>query len=88
MSEITEKLTRSYLHIPKTKPLTGKTMGQLFNEKVAENPDKEMYVFYSDKERKTYRDMQIGVRMKFNQQLANDHDFEPARCDPSSSSSS
>ena len=64
MSELTEKLTLSYLHIPKKKPLEGKTLGQKFIERAEETPDREMYVFYSDEERKTYRQMQneVGTR--------------------------
>ena len=61
MPELTKKLTRSYLHIPKKKPFEGKTLGQKFNERAEETPDREMYVFYSDKERKTYRQMQNEV---------------------------
>ena len=42
----------------------GATLGQIFNETVDKNPDKEMYVFYADKERKTFRQMQEEVSSK------------------------
>lgn len=52
------KLERSFIHVPRTMPFTGKTLGQSFNETADNNPDKEMYVFYADKERKTYKEVQ------------------------------
>ena len=55
------KLRRSYIHVPKTTPFSGKTIGQMFNETANENPDKEMYVFYAEKERKTFRQVQKEV---------------------------
>ncbi|XP_072028174.1 medium-chain acyl-CoA ligase ACSF2, mitochondrial-like [Amphiura filiformis] len=58
MAQTSQKLTSSYLHVPHKRPCSGKTTGQLFNERANNNPDKEMYVFYADKERKTYKQMQ------------------------------
>ena len=55
------KLERSFVHVPRTTPFTGKTLGQSFNETADNNPYKEMYVFYADKERKTYREVQNEV---------------------------
>ncbi|XP_072028177.1 medium-chain acyl-CoA ligase ACSF2, mitochondrial-like [Amphiura filiformis] len=58
MTQISPKLTSSYIHVPNEQPCLDKTAGQLFNERANNNPDKEMYVFYADKERKTYKQMQ------------------------------
>ncbi|XP_072028251.1 medium-chain acyl-CoA ligase ACSF2, mitochondrial-like [Amphiura filiformis] len=58
MTQISPKLTSSYIHVPNEQPCLGKTAGQLFNERANNNPDKEMYVFYADKEWKTYKQMQ------------------------------
>ncbi len=60
-----KKLTRSYIHIPLKKPISGETFGQRFNKTADKNPDKEMYVFYADKERKTFRQMQEEVSISF-----------------------
>ncbi|XP_072028169.1 medium-chain acyl-CoA ligase ACSF2, mitochondrial-like [Amphiura filiformis] len=55
---MSQKLTKSYIHVPEKTPFSGKSIGQRFNEVANQNPDKEMYVFYADKERKTFRQMQ------------------------------
>ncbi|XP_072028168.1 medium-chain acyl-CoA ligase ACSF2, mitochondrial-like [Amphiura filiformis] len=55
---MSQKLTKSYIHVPVKTPFSGKSIGQRFNEVANQNPDKEMYVFYADKERKTFRQMQ------------------------------
>ena len=60
-SRMSVKLERSFIHVPRTMPFTGKTLGQSFNETADNNPDKEMYVFYADKERKTYKEVQNEV---------------------------
>ncbi|XP_072028253.1 medium-chain acyl-CoA ligase ACSF2, mitochondrial-like [Amphiura filiformis] len=65
MAQTSQKLISSYLHVPHKRPCSGKTTGQLFNERANNNPDKEMYVFYADKERKTYKQMQdeLGIKV-------------------------
>ncbi len=60
-----QKLTSSYLHVPNELPCYGKSVGRVFNERVNMNPDEEMYVFYADKERKTYKQMQNEVRISY-----------------------
>ncbi|XP_072023213.1 medium-chain acyl-CoA ligase ACSF2, mitochondrial-like, partial [Amphiura filiformis] len=55
---MSQNLTKSYIHVPVKIPFSGKSVGQIFNEVANQNPDKEMYVFYADKERKTFRQMQ------------------------------
>ncbi|XP_072027945.1 medium-chain acyl-CoA ligase ACSF2, mitochondrial-like [Amphiura filiformis] len=55
---MSQKLTKSYIHVPEKTPFSGNSIGQRFNEVANQNPDKEMYVFYADKERKTFRQMQ------------------------------
>ncbi|XP_072028252.1 medium-chain acyl-CoA ligase ACSF2, mitochondrial-like [Amphiura filiformis] len=62
MALISPQLTSSYIHVPNEQPCLGKTAGQLFNERANNNPAKEMYVFYADKERKTYKQMQDESR--------------------------
>ncbi|XP_072043171.1 uncharacterized protein [Amphiura filiformis] len=55
---MSQKLTKSYINVPEKRPFSDKSIGQRFNEVANQNPDKEMYVFYADKERKTFRQMQ------------------------------
>ena len=64
MSRTSRKLAKSYIHAPRTSPFSHMTIGQTFNKMAELNPDKEMYVFYADKERKTYRQVQEEVRFR------------------------
>ncbi|XP_072028254.1 medium-chain acyl-CoA ligase ACSF2, mitochondrial-like [Amphiura filiformis] len=52
------KLTKSYIHVPEKTSFSGKSVWQRFNEMANQNPDKEMYIFFADNERKTFRQMQ------------------------------
>ena len=58
-------LKRSYLHVPRTVPFTDLTVAQKFYEAVEKFADREMYVFYGDKERITFKEMknQVSVDM-------------------------
>ncbi|XP_072028903.1 medium-chain acyl-CoA ligase ACSF2, mitochondrial-like [Amphiura filiformis] len=55
---MSQKLTKSYIHVPVKTPFSEKSVGQRFQEVAYQNADKEMFVFYADKERKTFRQMQ------------------------------
>ncbi|XP_072026064.1 medium-chain acyl-CoA ligase ACSF2, mitochondrial-like [Amphiura filiformis] len=51
-------LSRSYYHSHRrATPFLGRSMGQHLYLIAEQNPDKEMYVFYADKERKTFKQM-------------------------------
>ncbi|XP_072041171.1 medium-chain acyl-CoA ligase ACSF2, mitochondrial-like [Amphiura filiformis] len=53
---MTTLLTRSYYHSPcRATPFLGRSLGQQFCLMADKYPDKEMYVFYADKERKTFQ---------------------------------
>ncbi|XP_072041166.1 medium-chain acyl-CoA ligase ACSF2, mitochondrial-like [Amphiura filiformis] len=53
---MTTLLTRSYYHSPcRATPFLGRSLGQQFYLMADKYPDKEMYVFYADKERKTFQ---------------------------------
>ncbi|XP_072022522.1 medium-chain acyl-CoA ligase ACSF2, mitochondrial-like [Amphiura filiformis] len=53
----TEKLTKSYLHVPRKQPFSGMSVGQQLYKMAETYADKEMYVFYVDKERITFKQM-------------------------------
>ncbi|XP_072022523.1 medium-chain acyl-CoA ligase ACSF2, mitochondrial-like [Amphiura filiformis] len=53
----TEKLTKSYLHVPRKEPFIGMSVGQQLYQMAHKYADKEMYVFYVDKERITFKQM-------------------------------
>ncbi len=56
-----QKLTRSYIHVPKKEPFMGLTAGQLLYQMAETCPDREMFVFYVDKERFTFKQMKDKV---------------------------
>ncbi|XP_072048960.1 medium-chain acyl-CoA ligase ACSF2, mitochondrial-like [Amphiura filiformis] len=53
----TEKLTKSYLHVPRKRLFIGVSVGQQLYKMADKYADKEMYVFYVDKERITFQQM-------------------------------
>ncbi|XP_072033215.1 medium-chain acyl-CoA ligase ACSF2, mitochondrial-like [Amphiura filiformis] len=53
----TKKLTKSYFHVPCKQPFIGMSVGQQLYQMADKYSDKEMYVFYVDKERITFKQM-------------------------------
>ena len=51
----------SYLHVPRKTPFTGLTVGQQLYKAAETFGDKEMYVFYEDKERISFQQMKKKV---------------------------
>ncbi|XP_072033895.1 medium-chain acyl-CoA ligase ACSF2, mitochondrial-like [Amphiura filiformis] len=52
-----KKLTKSYIHVPRKHPFIGLTVGQQLYKMADKYPDKEMFVFYVDTERFTFKQM-------------------------------
>ncbi|XP_072041160.1 medium-chain acyl-CoA ligase ACSF2, mitochondrial-like [Amphiura filiformis] len=66
LTDMATLLTRSYYHSPcRATPFLGRSLGQQFYVTADKYPDKEMYVFYADKERKTFQQVRVE-----SQQLA------------------
>ena len=63
MTSATRKLTFSYLSQTGTNPFIGRTVGQQLYVIADQFPDKDMYVFYTDKERITFQEMKEKVRI-------------------------
>ncbi len=57
------KLTKSYLHVPNKRPFLGMSMGQRLYQMAEKYSDKEMFVFYADRERITFQQMKEQVSM-------------------------
>ena len=63
---MSQKLTRSYVHIPHRYPnSSGMSMGQAFTAKASKVPEREMYVFCAERQRKTFRNMLEEVSKYF-----------------------
>ena len=54
---------RSYLHVPRKSPFIGITSGQALYEMAIKYPNKEMFVFYDDQERITFKQMKEKVNL-------------------------